>query len=54
MGTFAVLVAFKVNQDRSILYKKCTDIENLVRVLRRAWVLDADFISIRFPKKKEK
>jgi len=43
-----VLVAFKVNEEHSIYYKKCRDIKSLKQALEKSFTdKDADFISIR-------
>ena len=47
---FAILVAFKVNEDKSILYRKCKSFRQLIEALNNAVMKEADFISIRFPK----
>jgi len=48
-----VIVAFKVNEENSIYYRKCRDIQELKRALEVAFEKkDADFISIRKVKKR--
>ena len=43
-----VIVAFRVDKDNSIYYKKCKDINELQRSLYVAFEKkDADFVSIR-------
>lgn len=48
-----VIVAFKVDKENSIYYKKCKDIKELQKSLWYAFEKkDADFISIRKVKNK--
>jgi len=47
--SFAVLVAFKYNEENSIYYKKCKDFDELIEALKKAIAKNTHFISIRFP-----
>ena len=50
MKVFAILVAFKVKEPRSIKYSKCADMKALHHSLDEAERIGAEFISIRFPR----
>jgi len=47
--SFAVLVAFKYNEENSIYYKKCKDFDELIEALKKAIAKNTHFVSIRFP-----
>ena len=47
--SFAVLVAFRYDEENSIYYKKCKNFDELVKSLRKAVEKGSDFVSIRFP-----
>jgi len=47
--SFAVLVAFRYDEENSIFYKKCKNFSELSEALRKAKEKGAHFVSIRFP-----